>query len=151
MLSLGGRREGGEREGPRSPHVAAKLDGITLTLAPAQVTRVLREAIGDTGSQRLLLEGLDDLGQNVAAALANAELTDQRVSFSALKVLSIFSMFAPPGTIRSVKEVAHAHRMSASTAHRYVRTLVEVGLIEQVPRGRKYRIPPGESVSDGTR
>jgi hypothetical protein len=142
MLSLGGPPEGKVgREGTRPPHSVAKLQGITLTLSGAQVTRVLREATGSSGSRRLLLDHLDDLGQNVAAVLADTELNEQRVSYSALRVLSILSMFAPAGSIRSIKEVADRHGISPSTAHRYVRTLVEVGLIEQI-YSRKYRIPP---------
>lgn len=141
-MSLGGRLEGSVRGGPRSPPSVAKLQGITVTLTGGQVTRVLREATGSSGSRRLLLEHVDDLGQNIAAVLADTELNGQRVSYSALRVLSIFSMFAPAGTVRGIKAVADQHGISPSTAHRYVRTLMEVGLLEQIPHSRKYRIPP---------
>jgi hypothetical protein len=143
VLSLVGRPGGrGEREGPRSPPSVAKLQGIAVTLSGAQVTHVLREATGVSGSRRVLLEHVDDLGQSVAAALADTELNEQRVSYSALRVLSIFSMFAPAGNVRSIKEVAEQQGISPGTAHRYVRTLLEVGLLEQVTHSRKYRISP---------
>jgi len=50
----------------------------------------------------------------------------------------------PPGTDRRIHEIAYELRLSPSTTHRYVRTLLEIGLLEQSPQTRKYRIPPQE-------
>jgi DNA-binding IclR family transcriptional regulator len=37
-------------------------------------------------------------------------------------------------------DVAHELEMGASTTHRYISTLVEVGLLERDPVSRKYRL-----------
>lgn len=143
MSRLGGRHgDSGEREGPRSPPPASRIEGVSVTLTGAQISHLLREVTGSSGSRGLLLEQLDDLRTAVDAALANPELGQQKVSISALRMLGFLCAYAPAGTPKGVLEVAQERRLSPSTTHRYVRTLTEVGLLEQIPGSRKYRIPP---------
>jgi IclR helix-turn-helix domain len=151
VLSMRGRPRGaGECKGPRSPASTPKLAGITLTLSGVQVTHVLREITGSSGSRGRLLGNVDDLRIAVDAALANAELDSQNVSFSGLRMLSVLCAFTPDGSERGLLEVAVDRGLSPSTTHRYMQTLIEVGLLEQASHGSKYRIPPlaDESVTE---
>src|SRR5207302_1569986 len=66
-------------------------------------------------------------------------LVDPRLSRSLLRGLALLARFGP-GRARGVVELAAELQMSPSTAHRYVLTLVEAGLLEQVPGTRKYRL-----------
>lgn len=142
-MKAGGRHEEkGGRKGRRSPPSRPKLDGITVTLSGAQVRGVLREVSGTDGSRGLLLAQVDELRAIVAGALANPNISEQRVSQAALKAIGVFCAFAPRGTERGILEVAHELDMNASTTHRYAQAWVEVGLLQQNPKTRKYRMPP---------
>ncbi len=127
------------------PPSAPRVQGITVELSPHQVRGVLREATGADCLRELLVEQVDDLQRAVAAKLGDPELDIQRIAVTSLRTLGVFCAFAPPGTIRGLKEVGDGLGMSHSTVYRYVQALAAVGLLEQA-RGRKYRIPPPDSV-----
>jgi DNA-binding IclR family transcriptional regulator len=65
---------------------------------------------------------------------------DPRLSRSLLRGLALLARFGPGTPERGVVELAGELQMSPSTTHRYVLTLVEAGLLERVPRTRKYRL-----------
>jgi hypothetical protein len=67
--------------------------------------------------------------------------SDPRLSRSLLRGLSLLTCFGPEGTPRGIVELSHDAGMSPSTAHRYVSTLVELGLLQRDPKSRKYRLP----------
>jgi IclR helix-turn-helix domain len=69
------------------------------------------------------------------------EASDQRLSRSLLRGLSLLTGFGPDGRPRGIVELAGELGMSPSTAHRYALTLVELGLLERCPKTRKYRLP----------
>jgi hypothetical protein len=149
-VKTGGRpTEGGKRGGPRLPPSAPKLQGITLELSRRQVRSVLREATGADGlREELLAAQMDDLKIAVADALADPELNSHHnLAQAALKALGVLCAFAPRGTVRGIKEVAEEQQMSLSSAHRYARTFVAVGLLEQT-HSRKYCLPPSEEDTD---
>jgi DNA-binding MarR family transcriptional regulator len=110
-------------------------NGITIELSKAQVNRVLRNAAEDDG---LLgrVRGMGDLEFQVSPA----QLDDRRLSRSLLRGLMILASFPGDGTGRSVTDVAHQFDMQMSTTHRYISTLVEVGLLERDPFSREYRL-----------
>jgi IclR family transcriptional regulator, pca regulon regulatory protein len=66
---------------------------------------------------------------------------DPRLSRSLLRGLSILTCFGPDKKPRGIIELASQLDMSPSTTHRYVTTLVELGLLERCPKSRKYRLP----------
>jgi hypothetical protein len=68
------------------------------------------------------------------------EYSDTRLSRSLLRGLSILTCFGPGREERGILELAGELGMSPSTTHRYVATLVELGLLERCPRSRKYRL-----------
>jgi hypothetical protein len=147
-MSLGDQSRGkaeDEREGTRSPRSAPKapkMRGIKFELSPLQVQKILREATGADGLRELLGEQAGDLRVAIAGVMADPEFDYQRMSYSALKALSVLCAFTPRGTARRITKVGDELGMSHSTVYRYARTFSAVGLLEQVDQ-RKYRIPPG--------
>lgn len=144
---------------------------ISLTLSPAQVDEVLQAAtqsrapsismlIADALSGNAAAGGGAGLGADGETAGGSgddgtsaeesgpapaghmpSDTSDRRLSRSLLRGLSILTCFGPSGEERGIVELSRDLGMSASTAHRYAVTLVELGLLERCPRSRKYRLP----------
>jgi hypothetical protein len=123
---------------------------IAITLSPTQVDEVVRAAsrsrvpsistlIADT-----LSESRTPKETQLAGYLA-FDMANPKLSRSLLRGLSLLTCFGPDGAARGIVELAHDAGMSPSTAHRYVSTLVELGLLERCPKSRKYRLPGGIS------
>ncbi len=121
---------------------------IAITLSPAQVDDVLRAASGDNASS------LATLISSTLSAPTNGSLRgdsggrsrsfddcDRRLSRSLLRGLAILSCFTLEQPDRGILELARELGLSASTTHRYVLTLLEMGLLERCPRSRRYRLP----------
>jgi hypothetical protein len=123
---------------------------ITITLSPAQIDMVVRAASrGRAPSVSALV--VDSLAasrarngtgartgpRSKAAAVSGArgarymaaDTDDPRLSRSLLRGLSLLTGFGPDGAERGIVELAQELGMSASTAHRYAVTLVELGLL----------------------
>ena len=143
-------------------------DSISITLSPAQVDQVVRAAAqGSTPSFSALISttlntrrleaerSAAEPSEGVAAKEASVEQTqdrangkgyfptyeDARLSRSLLRGLSVLTCFGPDNQERGIIELADLLGMSPSTTHRYVATLVELGLLERSTRSRKYRLP----------
>ncbi len=115
---------------------------VTITLSPAQVEHVLRAASASTAPGISLLISGALRGRDAAVADADdPEAGDKRFSRSLLRGLSLLTCFSSTDEERGIVELAQAAGMSASTAHRYALTLIELGLLERSPRSRKYRLP----------
>ncbi len=139
---------------------------ISIILSPAQVDQVVRAAAqGSTPSFSALITTTLNT-QRLAAArgadsapagdVAEYEIEpdaedgngksyfptyeDARLSRSLLRGLSILTCFGPGKEERGIIELASELGMSPSTTHRYVATLVELGLLERSTRSRKYRL-----------
>lgn len=112
-------------------------DGITIELTRTQVDRVLRDAAEDHGVAGLL-RGLN--GNGSLAARYEALADSPRLSRSLLLGLLVFASFPDDGGPLAVTDVASRLGMSPSTTHRYMTTLLAVGLLEQDPRSRRYRL-----------
>jgi hypothetical protein len=130
-------------------------DQISITLSPAQVDQVVRAAgSGQTPGFAVLIantiktagEGLEDSGlDGEPPERATDEgyfptLDDRRLSRSLLRGLSVLTCFNGQGESRGIIDLAGQLDMSPSTTHRYVTTLVELGLLERCPKTRKYRL-----------
>jgi hypothetical protein len=111
---------------------------ISITLSPGQIEEIVRAA--DPGRA----PGFAAL---ISAALGRADeagipaYEDRRLSRSLLRGLAILTCFGPDEPTLGLMEIADRLQISASTIHRYVITLVEVGLLEQSPKTRKYSLP----------
>jgi DNA-binding MarR family transcriptional regulator len=111
---------------------------VTITLTSAQVASVFREA---SDGRRLvaLIAGVSS-GENADRALLSL-LDGSSYSRSTLRALLVLSVFAPDGSERELTDVAKQLGMAGGTIHRYLRTWVAVGLLEQSENSRRYRRP----------
>ena len=120
---------------PPPATISMSENGISIPLSKAQINQVVREAARDDGLLGLL-RGL----QQIDVKTSSAQLDDVRFSRSLLRGLMVLTCFPADGAARSVTDVAHQLGMGISTTHRYVSTLVEVGVLERDPESRRYRL-----------
>jgi IclR family pca regulon transcriptional regulator len=85
----------------------------------------------------MFLAGLAEVRQRLQADPKQME--DRRFSRSLLSGLLLLASFPADGSYLSNTEVARANGMNMSTSHRYISTLVAVGLLERDPGTRRYR------------
>ncbi len=69
-----------------------------------------------------------------------AQMEDRRLSRSLLSGLLVLSCFPPDGGYMGIAELARTLGMNTSTTHRYVTTLLAVGLLERDAATRRYRL-----------
>jgi hypothetical protein len=133
------------REGKRARRAGAEPGGETvmIELSKAQVDQVVRTA-GQGGAMSVLLSSLRDpkwtLGLESEDWAYPAQMEDRRLSRSLLSGLLVLSCFAPDGGYLGIAELARMLDMNTSTTHRYVTTLLAVGLLERDPATRRYRL-----------
>lgn len=109
---------------------------MVIPLTDGQVARVLRDASGGPGLGALLT-GLEDLEKLRGSLLPL--LDEVRYSRSTLRALLVLAAFPVDGTLRELTEVARELHFSPSTTHRYMRTWMVLGLLDQDANSRKYR------------
>jgi hypothetical protein len=112
--------------------------GISIELTRPQIDRVVRESGQATGVSTLL-RGLTE--DSTLASRYEALSDSPRLSRSLLLGLLVLASFPPDGDSLAVTDVAARLGMSPSTTHRYMTTLLAVGLLDQDPRTRRYRVP----------
>jgi len=99
---------------------------------------------GQGGTMSVLLSALRDPQWTLALESEEwaypAQMEDRRLSRSLLSGLLVLSCFPPDGGDLGVVELARMLSMNTSTTHRYVTTLLAVGLLERDPGTRKYRL-----------
>jgi DNA-binding MarR family transcriptional regulator len=117
---------------------ASQGETLAIELSRAQVDQVLRAASGRR-SMSALFSGLLASPERLAETLA--EFDDKRLSRSLLAGLLVLAAFPDDGGHLGIGEVARLLGMNPSTAHRYITTLVEVGMLERDPGTRRYRLP----------
>jgi hypothetical protein len=126
----------------------AEQESVTISLAQTQIDEIARQML-DHASGQGWMNGFERQ-EDAIAQLANGPLMeDRRLSRSVLIGLLILACFAPAGTERRLIDVAHILDLPASSIHRYVRTLVAVGLLEQVQETREYRLPSNAPSANG--
>lgn len=111
--------------------------GITIELTSVQIDRVVRGA-ADADGLSTLLRGL---AETTGTAKFKELAESQRLSRSLLLGLLVLACFPLDGSPLAVTDVASRLEMSPSTTHRYLTTLLAVGLLEQDPRTRRYYVP----------
>jgi hypothetical protein len=130
----------GERSRPKTHSDDAKSEGrerIVIELSSAQVDRVVRGA-AEGGNMSVLLSGLKDVREVLARE--PRQLDDSRLSRSLLAGLLMLASFPTDGSYLGNADIARILDMNPSTTHRYVSTLVAVGLLERDPSTRRYRL-----------
>jgi IclR helix-turn-helix domain len=109
-----------------------------IELLPSQVERVVRAA-ADSGSIPVLLSGLERVRGTLATR--PTQMQDPRLSRSLLSGLLLVASLPPgDGSYRGNAQLARLLGMNVSTVHRYLQTLVAVGLAERDPGTRRYRL-----------
>lgn len=125
------------------PDPKPKQDHITLKLTTVQVSQVIRDSGRRQSPMSSLLSALWDpdwkLALQSGGQVGPWQLDDPRLSRTLLLGLLVFASFRPDGTYRRVIDIAQMLEMRPSTAHRYLATLVAVGLLERDSVSRKYR------------
>lgn len=112
---------------------------VLIALTDGQVAQVLREGSGQGDPASLLPEvSRVDVVSSVVAPL----LEDASYSRSVLRALLVINALPLDGNDRELTDVAGELGLAASTTHRYMHTLMAVGLIEQNRRTRGYRRTP---------
>jgi hypothetical protein len=114
-----------------------EADQVVIELSPAQIDRVIRTA-AEGGSMSVLLSGLTDVREVLARE--PRQMDDSRLSRSLLAGLLMLASFPTDGSYLGNAEIARMLDMNPSTTHRYVSTLVAVGLLERDPATRRYRL-----------
>lgn len=117
---------------------AAATVPIKIELTRPQVDRIVRESSNGTGVSSLL-RGL--AGEGTLASRYEALAESPRLSRSLLLGLLVLASFPADGGSLAVSDVAGQLGMSPSTTHRYMTTLLAVGLLDQDARTRRYRLP----------
>ncbi len=110
---------------------------MCIELLQHQVDRVVHAA-ADGGHLSVVLTGLVQNRQAFAGELRG--LDDRRLSRSLLIGLLLLASMPDDGSHVGVAELARLVGANTSTTHRYITTLVAVGLVERDPVTRRYRI-----------
>jgi IclR helix-turn-helix domain len=120
-----------------SQRIAMIDSGIKIELTRAQLDRILRGGADAEGiSQRLR-----GLAEKTSTSEFKELSQSPRLSRSLVLGLLVLAAFPLDGDALAVTDVAASLQMSPSTTHRYLTTLLAVGLLEQDPRTRRYRVP----------
>ena len=114
-----------------------RADTTKIELLPSQVEGVVRAA-ADSGSIPVLLSGLERVRGELATS--PAQLQDRRLSRSLLSGLLLVASLPGDGSYLGNAQLARRLGMNVSTVHRYLQTLVAVGLVERDPGTRRYRL-----------
>jgi hypothetical protein len=118
-------------------------EAVLIELSKSQVDQVVRSA-GQGGTLSVLLSAVKDphwpLALNSEEWSYPAQMEDRRLSRSLLSGLLVLSCFPADGGYLGIAELARMLDMNTSTTHRYVTTLLAVGLLERNPGTRKYRL-----------
>lgn len=113
--------------------------GISIELTSTQIDRVVRRSTDTGGGVSSLLRGLAETGTTATQFKKLAQ--SPRMSRSLLLGLLVLACFPGDGSSLAVTDVASRLEMSPSTTHRYLATLLAVGLLDQDPRTRRYHLP----------
>jgi predicted transcriptional regulator len=145
VLPAGGkhRRRVGPPRRPEHRDKPLDPDPVTIELSKAQVDQVIRAA-GEGGTMSVLLSALKDPQWTLAVDSDEwsypVQMEDRRLSRSLLSGLLVLSCFSAEGGSLGIAELARRLDMNTSTTHRYVTTLLAVGLLERDPTTRRYRL-----------
>src|SRR6478752_6304535 len=124
---------------PDRTESADDREAIQIKLSKSQVDQVVRSA-GQGGTLSVLLSAVKDpewpLALDSEEWAHPAQMDDRRLSRSLLSGLLVLSCFPTDGGFLGIAELARMLDMNTSTTHRYVTTLLAVGLLERNPATR---------------
>lgn len=116
---------------------------ILVPISLAQAERVIQQVSKGTGPGASLVRVLLALGGQARVAmddlLKDPEFNDRKISRNLIVSLLVLSVFYG-GAEKRVRDVASELGMSQSTTVRYLKSWAVVGVLEQDPTTRKYRL-----------
>jgi len=110
---------------------------VHVELDAAQVNHVIRGA-ARTSSVAVQLSGTSDAHRQDLEHMQSG--SSMKLSRSLVLGLLTYAAFPEDGSYVRITDIARDLQMRSSTAHRYISTLLAVGLIERDPRKRLYRL-----------
>lgn len=120
----------------------AEQGRVFIQLTEDQVERVIHRKAKGSGAE--LHEDPANAGSSRSGRstqwLFSTLMEDRSLSHSLLIGLQVLTCFPLDGTERGVAEVAKQLEMNNSTVHRYMSTLMRIGLLEQDTYTRLYRL-----------
>jgi len=126
---------------------------VLIQLSRAQIEEVLAIAITQNGDDEpeapvkptRRRRASTETGESTDSAhwIYRTLLDDRSLSQSLLRGLLVLTCFPLDGTERGVADIAEQLGMNTSTTHRYMTTLLTVGLLERDPLTRRYRLAVG--------
>jgi len=129
----------------------AERGRVFIQLTEDQVERVIhRKAAGPSLHSQEATAQEDTAGAQGSRSgqstqwLFRTLMEDRSLSHSLLIGLQVLTCFPLDGTERGVAEVAKQLEMNNSTVHRYMSTLMRIGLLEQDMYTRLYRLANAE-------
>jgi hypothetical protein len=111
---------------------------LSVELSASQVGEVV-QAAAEGGQVSTVISGVANMREAFAAA--PEMLDNERLSGSLLTGLMLLASFPSDGSYMGTAKLSRISGVSQSTVHRYVSTLVAVGLLERDVDTRKYRLP----------
>ncbi len=121
----------------RTRPTGEKARGEVIELTTAQVDQIVRASSGG-GSMTVLMFGLDRVRDILK--YRPEHLKDSHLSRSLLFGLLLLAFLPDDPSDIAVTALARRIGASNSTTHRYLSTLVAVGLVERDPHTRRYRL-----------
>ncbi len=106
-------------------------------LSPQQVDHVVRATVGG-GDLPALLSGVANADDTFADKLR--QIDHRNLSRSLLIGLLAVACLPSDDSSMAVTQLARLLGLNKSTTHRYVKTLTVVGLVQQDPQTRRYRL-----------
>jgi hypothetical protein len=120
-------------------------DAVYLRLTASQLDELVRRAgRKEITSLANVLSGLVPLTEMASITFweerYGPEVARGRVSMSVIRGLLVLAYLMIDGKPVGVKEMTKRLGVGPSTTHRYLNTLLVLGLLEQDPKTRKYRL-----------
>jgi IclR helix-turn-helix domain len=135
------RAERGAQRSARTMGDKAERGRVFIQLTEDQVERVIRrKADGATPEAPGDAAPAGKRSGHSTQWLFRTLMEDRSLSHSLLIGLQVLTCFPLDGTERGVAEVAKQLEMNNSTVHRYMSTLMRIGLLEQDMYTRLYRL-----------
>jgi Fic family protein len=110
---------------------------VAIKLSSSQIDQVIRAASRSAGAASLVTNFHESSTIHIAGVARN----NPRLSGSLLTGLAVLGLFPRDGSELSNADVARGLNIGASTAGRYLATLLAAGLVQRDPNTRRYSVP----------
>jgi hypothetical protein len=109
---------------------------VMLELTSSQVGSVVAQSAGSSTTLAALLTAVAESGAEAAKLLAAVDVDYSR---STLRAVLLLSVLPADGSFMDLAQVASRLDTNKSTTHRYLKTWIALGLVEQDADTRRYR------------